>query len=258
MLFASGKRPDRASLEGFAEAHRSTAITHAPVSDSPLQLVVDEGETVKNAAALIDQSNSVWVELLRDGLAFDLSGMRPGPHSDLPQIDFRYDCENSPEALRLEALSLAPGQHLAGGANSMPIAKALVAVACDMINYFGELVAVAWGPARSVIGRRYFESVASAWLDGGPFPALGLTSFKEVSDGALQSIGLDFWIGQELRIELPLSSEKIEATRLGVRIINQLVMIGGLDQSERVTAPDGTHLVMRPSRNGKFVRVTRE
>ena len=85
-----------------------------------------------------------------------------------------------------------------------------------------------------------------------------ITAFRETADGALQSEGLDFWIDQELRIEPPLAHDKVSATRLGVRLINQLVLVGGVASSERVVAPDGTGLVMRPSRNGKFVRVWRE
>lgn len=107
----------------------------------------------------------------------------------------------------------------------------------------------------SVIGRRFFESVATAWLEGGAFPALGLTAFRETVDGALQSVGLDFWIGQELRLEPPISHDKVAATRLGVRLINQLILVGAMTQAERVTAPDGSRLVMRPSTNGKFIRV---
>nr|WP_298927540.1 hypothetical protein [uncultured Erythrobacter sp.] len=246
-------------LKEFGDNQRSTVISHDPLADGALQLVADEGETLKRSVtAKADQTEQVWVELLRDGLTFDLSGIAPGPCSAIPEIDQRFDLEQSPASARLEPLILAPGQHLTGGEASMPVVKTLMALACDMINHFDDLVAVAWQPARSVIGRRYFESVATAWLDGGAFPALGLTSFRETNDGALQSVGLDFWIGQELRIEPPLSSDKVDATRLGVRIINQLVMIGGLDQSERVTAPDGSRLVMRPSRNGKFVRVSHE
>jgi hypothetical protein len=43
-----------------------------------------------------------------------------------------------------------------------------------------------------------------------------------------------------------------------VRLINQLVIVGGLDQSERIMAPDGTRLVMQASRNSQFIRVRRE
>jgi len=134
----------------------------------------------------------------------------------------------------------------------------MLALARDLAQHFSHLGAIAWGPSRSAIGRRFFESVVTAWLDGGPFPALGLTAFEHLRDGALQSVGLGCWIGQEVRIELPLSADKVAATRLGIRLVNQLVIIGGLKQSERITAPDGTRLVMHPSRDSTIVRVWRE
>jgi hypothetical protein len=113
-------------------------------------------------------------------------------------------------------------------------------------------------PSRSAIGRRYFESVVSAWIDGGPFPALGLTAFVAAPDGALGSIGLDFWIGQELLIEPALCADKVAATRLGVRLVNQLVLTGGLSGDERIIAPDGTRLVLRPSGDRSTINVWRE
>ncbi|MFN7158905.1 MAG: hypothetical protein ACK4MR_09475, partial [Erythrobacter cryptus] len=123
---------------------------------------------------------------------------------------------------------------------------------------FEALEALAWGPARSAIGRRFFESVTAAWLDGGPFPALGLTSFVASIDGALETIGLDFWIGQELRIEPPLAADQVAATRLGIRLVNHLVLSGGLAEEERITAPDGTRLLLRPARQRGRISVWRE
>lgn len=140
----------------------------------------------------------------------------------------------------------------------MPVVKAMIALARDLVHHFDSLEAVVWPASRSAIGRRFFESVTTAWLDGGPFPALGLTAFRETIDGAMQSTGLDFWIGQELRIEPPLSSDKVAATRLGVRLVNQLIAVGGIEGDERIVAPDGTRLLLRTSRNGRFIRVSRE
>ncbi len=200
----------------------------------------------------------VWLELLREGLVFDLCGLSPGEATYFPQIDHRFDLEDMPGAAQYEALQLSPGQHLAGGEHSIPVVKGLVGLARDLVHHFEDLEAVVWPPSASAIGQRFFESVSTAWLEGGTFPALGLTAFRETIDGALQSRGLDFWIGQELRIEPPLSSDKVAATRLGVRLINQLVLVGGIDGNERIIAPDGTRLILRTSRNGKFVRVARE
>lgn len=199
-----------------------------------------------------------WLELLRDGLTFDLSGLVPGPASPFPDLSHRFDLPALPSGADHEALVLRPGPHLAAGGNSLPLARTMLALACDLVRHFDDLLAVGWGPAGSAIGRRFFESVTSAWLDGGPFPALGLTAFVETTDGALQSEGLAFWIGQELRIEPPLSADRVAATRLGIRLVNHLVLAGGLSADDRITAPDGTRLVLRASRGRAIISVWRE
>ncbi|MFU7528945.1 hypothetical protein [Qipengyuania sp. ASV99] len=224
-----------------------------------MQLVAERGEQVRQIGEEGTATDDrVWLELLRDGLMFDLVGLEPGKEVALPIIRNRFDIPEIPISSEFEALQLIPGYHLAGGEGTLPVAKALMAVARDLVHHFDSIVAIVWPPSESVIGRRFFESVITAWLDGGPFPALGLTAFRQTVDGALQSVGLGFWIDQELRIEPPLSADTVSATRLAVRLINQLVLVGGTEGSERIVAPDGNVLVMRPSRNGKFVRVWRE
>jgi len=259
LLFAEGKRPSRAEIRKFVDRHRSVSVSHDPSDDRPQLLVSASGADIGPKTHIpCDQSNSVWIELLRDGLTFDLCGLAPGPLCAFPEVEQRFDLDQSPGALRMEAVRLMPGNHLRGGEASIPVAKGLIALACDLTHHFDDLLAVVWPPSRSAIGRRYFESVTTAWIEGGPFPALGLTAFRATIDGALQSVGLEYWIGQELRIESPLADDKVAATRLGVRLVNQLILLGGLDDSERVIAPDGTRLVLRPSSNRKFIRVWRE
>ncbi len=234
-------------------------MTHDPAEDSPLQLVAANGQPVGgDTLASPVATDLVWLELLRDGLAFDLRGLQPRDAVAFPSVEHRFDLPDMPGPARFEAMQLLPGHHLAGGERTLPVAKALMALARDLVHHFEELEAVVWPPSGSAIGRRFFESVSTAWLDGGAFPALGLTAFRETVDGALQSVGLEFWIDQELRIEPPLSSDKVAATRLGVRLINQMVIVGGIEQSERIIAPDGSRLLLSVSRNGKFIRVSRE
>lgn len=247
-------------MREFAACHPNVAISHDPDDGSSLNLVTPEADGVNQTGeTLADvRQKRVWIEFVRDGLTFDITGLSPGLSADFPQILHRFDLKKIPEQSDYEVLHLTPGHHLAGGEQLIPIAQSLLRLARDLVDHFDELDCVVWPPAASAIGHQFFESIVTAWLDGGPFPALGLTAFHETVDGALQSEGLDFWIGQEVRIEPPLSADKVTATRLGVRLINQLVLVGGIDQSERVVAPDGTNLVMRTSRNGKFVRVWRE
>lgn len=243
MLFAKGKRPDRLAVRAFAGRQPSVTVSHDPVPEN---------------AAGSEPDGVRWVELLSEGLTFDLSGLAPGPASAFPAFTHRFDLPALPTSDACEAVVLRPGPHLAEAAGSMPVMRGLLALGCDIVRQFDDLVAVGWGPAGTLIGPRFFESVTSAWLDGGPFPALGLAAFAEMPDGALESVGLAFWTGQELRIEPPLSVDRVAATRLGIRLANHLVIIGGLADDDRIVAPDGTRLVLRPSRSRAVISVWRE
>ena len=259
MLFAPGRRPARAALLRFLSQQGAVTLSHDPAEqEGGGKLLVPQGEPVRTAAAGAETREDVWLELLRDGLTFDLRGLAPGPACAPPRAAHRFDFAAPQDLTIFETVDLVPGPHLSGGERSMPVLRGMISLARDLTQHFEEVEAVVWQPSRSAIGRRFFESVVTAWLDGGAFPALGLTAFEETEDGALQTVGLGFWIGQELRIEPPLSTDKVAATRLGVRLVNQLMIVGGLDQSERVVAPDGTRLVMQASRNSEFVRVRRE
>lgn len=259
LLFAKGKRPDRAAIRDFVTSQRSITLSHDPSDDVPVHLVAAEGQIVgAKPSACAQTADTVWLELLRDGLTFDLCGLASGDCIGFPQVEYRFDLEALPTRAAYDAVHLIPGHHLAGGARTMPVVKGLIAIARDLVHHFDDLAAIVWPPSASAIGRRFFESVTTAWLDGGPFPALGLTAFRETIDGAVQSIGLDFWIDQELRIEPPLSSDKASATRLGVRLVNQLVTVGGIETAERIVGPDGSRLLLSVSRNGRFIRVSRE
>ncbi|KWV92839.1 hypothetical protein AUC45_01445 [Erythrobacter sp. YT30] len=193
--------------------------------------------------------------MLHNGLTFDLKGLEPGDADEISAIGFRFDFDEKLHPSEFEALRIIPGEHLISGKASMPVVKGMIALARDLTHHFESIAGIFWPPSQSVIGRRFFESISTAWLDGGAFPALGLTAFNETSDGALVSVGLDFWVGQEVRIEKPLSDDKVAATRLAVRIINHVILIGGISEAERITGPDRIPLIMRPSRNQKFIRV---
>ena len=246
LLFARGKRPDRAAITAYAARHRATRISHEPAPDAEAQPIA------------IWPGQPLWIELLREGLTFDLSGLAPGAQGPFPEVRHRFDLADLPSATTHDVLTLTPGPHLAGSGRSQPVVRTMLALACDLVLHFPDIAAVHWEPSQGAIGRRYFESVVRAWIEGGPFPALGLTAFDQMADGALESVGLAFWIGQELRIDPPLSADRVAATRLGVRLVNQLMLTGGIAADERIIAPDGTRLVLRPSPQRPLVIVQRE
>ncbi len=253
-------RPTRAALVELIARQSAISILSEPEdTPSPVSLAVPQNEP---SDPVFDpglaRADRVRVELVLEGLTFDLEGLAPGAAADLPDIMHKFDLARHPAPYRFESLRLTPGRHLSGGERSIPILRGLIALARELLCLFEGVEAVAWPPAKSAIGRRFFESTTAAWLDGGAFPALGLIAFKETADGALQSLGLDYLIGQELRIEPPITDDTVAATRLALRLIDQLIIIGGITEAERVVAPDGDRLVMKQSRNGKFIRVWRE
>lgn len=260
MLFAKGKRPNRDAIATFAGRLPSVSVSHDPAESVGHADAAPGGPAdLDGADALVPWSGDLdWIELLADGLTFDLGGLAPRSPASFPEPAHRFDLPALPRAGEFEALILRPGPHLATGDHAMPLMRGMLALACDMIRQFDDLAAVVWDPAKSAIGRRFFESATSAWLDGGPFPALGLTAFTETPDSALETVGLAFWTGQELRIEPPLSADRVAATRLGIRLVNHLVITGGLEEDDRIVAPDGTRLTLRPSRTRALVSVWRE
>lgn len=257
LLFARGFRPDRESINRFTAAHPRISISLDPSARPALRLIggVNAQQESEVNHSLTAAKDHAWVELLRDGLTFDLGGLGPGALLPAPEIEHRFDWREDGGKSGLEAIRLVPGPHLAVSGSTLPVLRGLLGLARELVQHFEQIEAVFWPPARSVIGRRFFESSTTAWLDGGAFPALGLTAFRETFDGGLQSVGLDFLIGQELRIEPSLAGDKVAATRLGVRLINQLVLTGPIERTEQVIGPTGQLLQLEPSTNGKFIRV---
>ena len=250
LLFAKGKRPDRAAIAAFLEERPVARFSVDPSGGETQHLTGSEADASTRKV--------VSAELVSQGLTFDLTGLSPGDARAFPSAAHRVDCEALPSASEFEALHLAPGHHLAGGERTSPITKGLLGLACAMAQHFDDLTVIVWPPSRSAIGHSFFQSAIGAWLDGGAFPTRGLVAFGTTADGALQSEGLAFWIDQELRIEPPLSSDTTTASRLGTELIGRLLLVGGVDGSERIVAPDGNRLVLRTSRNGAFIRVTQD
>ena len=254
LLFAEGNRPDREAIREFVRLQQKVSISFDPAARPNLRLVAEEGDAI-NQDDSGNERGSDWLELLCAGLTFDLEGFSPGAPIRTLDVDHSFDFDGKPPPSQMEALRLVPGRHLSGGEASLPVIGAMLELARELIQHFDTLEGAVWPPSSSVIGRRFFESTVTAWLGGGAFPALGLTAFQETFDGALQSVGLSYFIEQELRIEPSLAADKIAATRLGIRLVNQLIILGRLTHEEQVVAPDGSRLALVPSKNGKFIRV---
>lgn len=244
LLFPKAARPDVSVIRSLAENAGGFSISHDPAwPNGPAR----EEETPTGV-------NLQWLELLANGLTFDLSGLSTGVAAPRPTCAYRFDLPQDFDCAGLEALSLYPGPHLAGGERIGPVIRAIVGLAAQLCQ-LDSLVAVAWHPARSCIGPRYFMSIVDNWLEGGVFPGLGLVGLDVVADGGMQSEGVAFFTGQELRIEPELTDDRAAAAKIAVRLIDFLVESGPLETTQEVVGPEGRILRIEPSTNKRFVRV---
>ena len=235
LLFREGQRPTASVFREAVRAAGRLAITHEFVA---------EGATV-------------GVELLRDGMTYDVGGLAPAEPVAIPSAQHRYGYDTAGASEALEAIALQPGPHLSAGAHSIPVVRTQVGIAADLLAAIPATIAVVWPPSRSLIGPGFFAASVKAWLTGGAFPALGLTAFGDEPGGGMRSEGLAWFTGQELLFAGDLAKDRATAARIAIRLVNQLVSQGRLTESEFIVAPDGGRLALEPTRDGTTIRVRR-
>ncbi|MGN3973296.1 hypothetical protein [Tsuneonella sp. SYSU-LHT278] len=244
MFFTEGQRPDADRLASAVDAAARLDLTHRLVETGP------DGGGRGDRGGMV-----TGCELLRDGMTYDIVGLAPGAPVAVPPARHRYGLAGAGGSL--EAAALSPGPHLAAGAHSIPVVRTQAGIAVSLAGSLPDLVAFGWPPARTLIGKDFFASSVSSWLDGGAFPSLGFTAFHTDPEGGMASEGLAWFTGQELRFSNDIAKDRAAAARLGVRLVNQLVSQGKLTMPEHVIAPDGGRLALEPTRDGKTVRVRR-
>ncbi len=224
LLFERDNRPDAARVRQ-AISNAAAWVSHDPRSANS---GFAEGEN--------------WLELLIDGLTFDLLGLSPGPPLVTDSPRFLFD---APEGLdQLQAIGLAPGPHIAGASNAAPVVRSMMQLGSRVLLELGGK-AVHWLPAQSVMGCHYFVQLVDRWLTGGPFPSLGLVAIEGREGGSLKTEGLAFFTNQELLISSEIAKDPIAATRLAARLIDQLVFSQSLEGERETLAPDGSLLLLR-------------
>jgi hypothetical protein len=244
LLFAAGHRPGAGAIRHASEEHGGFSISLDPSGRSGSAAKTTFGE------------RGVWLELLANGLTFDLMGLSPGPPAVPPPCAHFFGLPADADLAAWEALTLRPGPHLAGGHAMAPVVRTQVWLAALLANLPG-VEAVAWQPARSCCEPGYFREGVLRWVEGGVFPGLGLAALATSPDGGMHSEGLALFTTQELRIEPELMVDKVAGAKIGVRLLDWLVESGPIDAPQKIAAPDGTPLCLEPSANGRFVRVWR-
>jgi hypothetical protein len=225
LLFPQGRRPS------------APAVREALARSSVGQVSLDPGASEAIPVA------SDWLEVVVNGLAFDILGLSPGQALSAPAPRHHFGCEPA-ALLGCEAIGLAPGPHLAGATNAMPVVRTLLRLASALASQWHTALGASWLPADSAMERDLFVNAIEAWLAGGPFPALGLTGVAQRGDGRLASEGLAFFTGQELLLDAQLGADRVAATRLLLRLVDNLVEQPPLEGQRIVQLAGGGSLRM--------------
>lgn len=236
LLFMPGKRPRAEDVQALASSNADFSISVDPSREGGHE----EG----------------WLELLANGLTFDLEGLAPQPCIKVPEIVHTYGIDRSFDVLRQEPVLVRPGPHLAAGGSMFPVVRTLAMIAAHLTRLEG-VSAVAWHPARAVSEAGYFRQSVLAWIGGGAFPGLGLTALVPTEEGGLTSEGLSLFTGQELHMMPEIVTDRAEASKIALRLLNWLVEHGRITQSFGFTGPSGETLRLEPVDGTGIVKVWR-
>jgi hypothetical protein len=238
LLFRPGGRPSVSDIQRLSLANGQFAVT-----------------LVSENACAADGTLS-WVELLANGLTFDLSGLQGGPAGEAANGIHHFGLAEPFDPASYEAVCLIPGPHLVSGGPMIPVLRCLAWLAAELASLDG-VAAICWRSARSLCGPAYFRESISRWLGGGAFPGLGLTALNICQDGSMASEGLALFTGQELHIDPRIAEDQAQAAKLAVRLLHWLVENGRLEERQSLIGPSGETLLLEPRREEGIVWVWR-
>ncbi len=238
LLFPAGERPGAPEIRALAASSGRFGISFDSALDGDAD--ADEG----------------WVELLVNGLTFDLTGLAAQPVGPAELCVHRFGLGEDFGQQPMEAITLMPGPHLCAGTTMFPVVRCLALLAAELASLAG-VIAVAWQPARACSAPDLFRRGVLGWIGGGAFPGLGLTALVSNADGSMQSEGLAAFTGQELLLDPDLCGDRAEAAKIALRVLNWLVEHGRIDEQFSFTSPGGEPLTLEPVDNSAMVRLWR-
>lgn len=193
----------------------------------------------REAGASAESKDDQWLEVLRDGLTFDLLGLTPGPGVNAPEPRHSFGSSTVSDVNALEAIGLFPGPHLAEGVHTLPVVRTMLSLGAQFANALEGVRQVIWTPAGCVLEANLFERLVTGWLDGGAFPAPGLIGLELSDDNLLKTDGLAFFLQRELVLERQFSTDTVAASRLASRLIHELVGAAMPDLPEVIEVSGG-------------------
>ena len=235
-LFHPKERPGLADLK--------SAIAKIPGAHCDAELPSEEGTAA--SAVLV---------LQKGGMTYDCTGFKPNSPAEKPANLNRLDTDLQENHLLLEGIGLSLGPHVRAGQASLPVLKALIVFAALLTAKFKGVAGVCWAASGKAVDSKAFAALVNGWVSGGAMPLTLLFGSKDAIDGGMESRGLRYFTGQELRFEPDFVRDRQRADQLNLRLAERLFHVGRFETAEQVTAPDGMPLWLEPSPNGRFVRV---
>ncbi|QYJ05936.1 hypothetical protein [Qipengyuania flava] len=244
LLFDRGARPDSAAILSLVESIRGCDVAYDPSA---------VGSAAHVAQADTDRvERPQWLELVCDGLSFDVLGLGNSAPLPAPDVRFRVGIDAEPTDTS-EAIGLFPGPHIAEGAHALPIIRTLARIGAVIARDLPGVRAVCWGPARLASSPAFLDQAVTGWLEGGPFPALCFVGFEMTDAGQLETEGLSFFIGHELEVAPEAARDRLSATRLAMRLIHELVGAELPEETWTFPAEDGAPLtLLRDEASGRI------
>ena len=185
------------------------------------------------------------VEVIVDGLTFDIHGLASDAPISPPRIQYAFDCRVE-DLAGCDVMGLYPAPHLAGGANALPVIRTLLSLGVKLAERIDGVRAVCWTPARTAIAASTFIDAVNAWLAGGQIPAPGLFGLYSEADGTWRTDGLAFLFGRELVIDKDLCNDEAAAMRMAASIAHDLAGYGAPDVAEDRWLEDGCAIRLEP------------
>lgn len=240
LFFPAGQRPSAQAIAGLLAAEPGTG----------------SGGDVTARISHRPPDRDGWVELLANGLTFDLVGLAPALPAPQTEIVQEHGFDGACCLEGLETVELVPGGHIVGGARLLPVIRVLAGLAASLALKL-PVAAVGWQSAQTVMEPRYFAQVVVNWLAGGAFPTLGLTALLRAEDGSIASRGLARFSGQEMQLEAAAGETPSDSLKLAIRVVDFLVRQGKLAAPREIDSPRG-RLLAEPSQTGRQVWVWRQ
>ncbi|MEO9745795.1 MAG: hypothetical protein ABJZ79_09855 [Parasphingorhabdus sp.] len=181
--------------------------------DHPVMIIVhpDQGRMDLDDPKIIDGNSDIFLiaeaqktpinclNIVANGMTFKLT------RECLPGIVDRSQVENlfaTPIGLNSAAIGFTLGDHLVTGRHLMPINLMLLKIA-QSIGQNLSATGIIWRPAGIHIGFDYFSEASYHYGRQGIFPLLSQIAVVEPSRKQIQTRGLNYFCGYEIRINFP-------------------------------------------------------